>query len=623
MAENTDTEQKLVDTAKDWYQAAVDFEGARKWRKNAAKARKFYDGTGQWTESVKRLLESQGKPALTINRILPVINVIWGQQVENRRELRLYARRRGTKAIADLGSALIKHAMETCNGYEAMSDCYRDGLITGKGWATIDRVFNKDPISGEIDVTAPDPLHLFEDPRNTDYDVNEGEYLFRERFITKAKLKAYYPKKYKDAVDASNNDWSDDWDAEVASDDDSQTIRDFTRVLNDYAGGGVAAGEGTLEGFVLRECWYRKYERITVAMAMQGDRMLTARARTREDKDKLKQLQARYRGQIEVRETVIPVLHLQVMIGDLLLKHEEDPLNGMNIFPYTRYAPYWMHGKAFGVVDNLIGPQEEHNKARSQALNLLNQTGNNIWKGGTASPEARRAIQEYGSTPGAYFDVNDYGGDLKREDPHPISQGHMVFAEQSSTDIREISGANPDVTGTNPNQSESGRARLVRIKAGMTTLAPLLSNLQRSQGLFGNAMWEYLRNNDVYTPEEIGAVVDEDVISEIGGLRGAVEAMNRWDVGSYGVKTEMSATNRTFRDAQLEDVREISGFLREVGLQVTPEVANELLQNVVRLSDFPGRDKVVNMLKQAPVALVPPEGAAPKRPAVEAAGGVG
>jgi hypothetical protein len=53
----------------------------------------------------------------------------------------------GTKAIAELGSALIKHGMESCNGYDAASDCFRDGVITGKGWITVDQVYDRDPIN--------------------------------------------------------------------------------------------------------------------------------------------------------------------------------------------------------------------------------------------------------------------------------------------------------------------------------------------------------------------------------------------------------------------------------------------------------------------------------------------
>ena len=61
---------------------------------------------------------------------------------------------------------------------------------------------------------------MYEDPRCTDYNINAGEFVFRERFITKARLKAYYPKKYKDALGAAKSDWSAP--ASVKSDDSAE-----------------------------------------------------------------------------------------------------------------------------------------------------------------------------------------------------------------------------------------------------------------------------------------------------------------------------------------------------------------------------------------------------------------
>ena len=97
------TDAELTTMLKDWYLAAASPVGGGKWRERARKAMQFYDGSGQWEDGVTATLRAEGKPALTINRILPVINVIWGQQQKNRTEISLEARKRGTKAIAELG----------------------------------------------------------------------------------------------------------------------------------------------------------------------------------------------------------------------------------------------------------------------------------------------------------------------------------------------------------------------------------------------------------------------------------------------------------------------------------------------------------------------------------------
>lgn len=625
MARTKASEAKLIDMARQWYSGTLGNDRVANWRERASTALGFYDGTGQWEPAVARLLESQGRPALTINRILPVVNVIWGTQLKNRREIHLYPRKRATKAVAELGSALIKHTMDCCNGYDAVSDCYRDGIITGKGWVTLDRVFDQDPIQGDVQISAPNPLLIFEDPRNKHYDADRCEFIFRERFVTKTELKAHYPRKAKDALDAMTNDWSQRW-VRSAGGEEVGYMAQIANWLDKNAGGDGWQGSGEkLPGVCVRECWYRTFEAVSIASVLAGQEFVTTRLETNEDYEKLASFQkAHPEHDIQTKTTVIPILHLQVMVGDLLLKHEDDPLNGMTSFPYVRFSPYWLHGHAFGVVDNLEGPQEEHNKMRSQVLHMLNTASNPAWKANKANPHGRTMIEQFGSTPGVLLDLNDFGGLLERIDPSPLSVGHFTLGERSQNDIREISGANPDITGTQTEQSESGRARLIRQEAGLTTLAPLVANMQRTEATFGTALWEFIRHNDVYSPEEIEAVIDEDILEKVGGMEGAIEAMNRWDTGSYGVKTAAAPITATYRDAQLEQVREVTALVASLGLQLPPEVAAELVREVLDLATFPGSDKIAEMIKAAGPALqmIPPAGAPRPRPAPAMAGAV-
>jgi len=594
----------LVDMARDWYLGAADHDATTEWRQRANKALRFYEGSGQWESATRELLKSQGKPALTINRILPVVNVIWGQQLKNRSEIRLYPRKRATKAVAELGSALIKHAMSCCEGYDAVSDAYRDGVITGKGWLTVDRVFDHDPISGDVVVQAPNPLLIYEDPRNTAYHIDGGEFVFRERFVTKTQLEAHYPKQAKAALDAMEDDWSKVWAGQAGEGDGYLAA---VAKLLDTEGDDV--GEG-LPGVVVRECWYRTFESVSTASARINGRLVSTRLEDEAQEARLEQFVAEHPGhEIDRARVVVPVLHLLVMVGDVLLKTEDDPLNGMTTFPYIRFSPYWLHGHPFGVVDNLEGPQEEHNKLRSQTLHLLNTAGNPAWKAKRATPHGRHLIDQYGSTPGVLLELDDFGGILERIDPASLSAGHFALAERAQEDIREISGANPDITGTQPEQSESGRARLIRQEAGQTTLGPIVANLRRTEAAFGDMLWEFMRHNDVYSPEEIEAVIDEDTLAAIGGVQGAVAAMNSWDTGTYGVKTAAAPSSTTWRDVQLTEVRDLATFVTAMGLQLPPDVANALLAEVLELSSFPGSAKVADMLKARPAGPAASPGA--------------
>ena len=604
---NNDTETKLVEKLKEWYLAAADTSTNREWRQRAAKCLRFYNGSGQWDESVKMLLESQQRPALTINRILPTVNVVWGNLIQNRTELRLQALRRGTKEIANLGSALLKHAMDCCQGYDAGSDAFRDGLITGKGWTTADHIFDRDPLTGELVVEAPNPLFVYEDPRNTDYDINKGEFVFRERFWTANKLKAYFPTKYKEAIAASGADWF-----QPIGDETGNSLAGLLAFLNDMRGGASSlGGDGEMAGVVVREAWWKEYKSVRMVMLNLPDgRSISTSIRSGKDQDDLHSFMAQ-RPEVGVdmaqQAVVVCTLNVSVMVGDLLLRRESNPLNGCKAFPYTRFSPYWLHGDSFGVVDNLIGPQEELNKSRSNLLHDANLSGNPAWIADNVTPKGEATIRQFGSSPGVLLNKKDFGGNIERVAPGGLSPAHRELSAQNAADIQEISGANPNLTGTPTERVESGRARLIQQEAGLKVLAPVLGNFFRSQSIMGDMLWDFIRHNGIYSPEEIQAIVDPDIIDALGGMTGVVEAMNRWDTGAYAVKAVPSKTTSTWRDVQLDEVKQLAEMIGSLGLAMPPDVANSLLIEVLELSSFPGSSKIAERLKAQPAMPAMPE----------------
>jgi len=593
----TETENKLVSKLREWYAAAIEPSAQKGWRERAAKALRFYDGTGQWNESVKIMLESQGKPALTINRILSTVNAVWGHLIQSPTELRLNALKRGTKEIANLGSALIKHGMNSCQGDDASSDCFRDGTITGKGWVAIDQSRERDPVTGELLVEVVNPLFVFEDPRNTSYSADAGEYIFRERFWTKNKLKAYFPNKYKEAMEARSTDW-----AEYVPDDENG-YASLLRFLN--GGNTVIGSDGEMAGAVMRECWWKEFESVEMATVSRNGQTITARVRGAADRAALASLsETMPDATVEKSRTVICTLHFAVLVGDLLIKHAPNHLNGMNQFPLQRFSPFWLHGNPFGLVDNLISPQEEYNKERSNMLHDANITGNPAWRVGSSTPQSEAELSEYGSTPGMVLSEAKYGGKVERIEADGLSPAHAQLSEQTAADIQEISGVNPNLLGTPTDRIESGRARLIQQEAGLKVLAPITSRFYRSQADLGDKIWDFIRHNEIYSLEEIQAVVEQDIIDALGGLAGVEAVMQQWDTGMYAVKAAPSKTTSTWTDVQVEDTKAFAQTFAQVGLQMPPLVANEVIVSLAELMNFPSSKKIADMLRQQPAMPV-------------------
>ena len=70
----------------------------------AEKCDSFFLGK-QWDEKVKKQLDRQRRPALTINKILATIGTLMGDQIQNRTEIAFRAKRPGFDPVA---AALIK-----------------------------------------------------------------------------------------------------------------------------------------------------------------------------------------------------------------------------------------------------------------------------------------------------------------------------------------------------------------------------------------------------------------------------------------------------------------------------------------------------------------------------------
>ena len=66
---------------REWFREAVD--AANDWRQEAQEDYDFVAGK-QWSEADKQQLAESGRPAITINRIKPLINVLSGYQRLNR-----------------------------------------------------------------------------------------------------------------------------------------------------------------------------------------------------------------------------------------------------------------------------------------------------------------------------------------------------------------------------------------------------------------------------------------------------------------------------------------------------------------------------------------------------------
>ena len=92
----------------------------------------FYTGD-QWSTADIAKLDSEKRPHLTINMILPIINLLSGIQRQGRQDITVVARKGGLKKLAAVFTEIMRHCLDVTDADYEIADCFLDGVIGNKG----------------------------------------------------------------------------------------------------------------------------------------------------------------------------------------------------------------------------------------------------------------------------------------------------------------------------------------------------------------------------------------------------------------------------------------------------------------------------------------------------------
>lgn len=582
MAKTTDNE--IVKTLIEFHQKGTHDNSS--WRKRARTAMAFYLGNS-WDSDDVSLLDSEGRPHLSINLILSVVNLLSGIQRQNRQDIKVYARHGGTELVAQVLTALAKHTFDCCNGDWEVASWFLDGIITGKGWIDLDIDYQYDPLQGDLVLAKTGCFDVVEDREGDEYDLNRScKYIIKTQWQDKEKLKLQWPKHKTDFEDGGLDlppESADVWAAETDS----------------YQAANVGEPSMTERKFRwrVRKCYWKEWKKREflintttglVQSVAQGKEELAARFANRPDA-----------GWV-LRERVTPVLRRTMTVGHVVLEDIEDPYDGMMMYPLIRFCPYFVDDNIMGTVDNLIDPQQELNKRRSQALHHLNQSANSGWVGDSDAMTASQweELSEFGSKPGGIIKKRP-GSQLERISPAPVSDGHLTFAEMGKQDIKDISAVNADLTGGKPERQESGRAMLLRQRQGLAANEIVFDNFELSYQILSQTVIDFIRAgrsdgsrmSALYSDAEILAVIQKDK------LEVAIEQLGSLKVGRYGIKISQNPSNPTLQWANYEMLRN----LLKDGLPIDPKF-------ILQASAADNKDEIIADIaaKQQAAGMIPP-----------------
>ena len=183
-------EMEIASTQYDRYVRARD-NGHLEYINMAKKCDAFYQGE-QWDLSDVSMLDSEGRPALTINTILPTINTVLGEQSTRRADIQFKPRRGGDEEVAHTLNKLYMQIADNNKLDWVEQQVFSDGLIMdGRGYFDVRMDFS-DHVEGEIRITAKDPLDILLDPDAKDYDPKTWNEIFETKWMTLDDIEEMY-----------------------------------------------------------------------------------------------------------------------------------------------------------------------------------------------------------------------------------------------------------------------------------------------------------------------------------------------------------------------------------------------------------------------------------------------
>ena len=128
----------------------------------AKKCDAYYRGE-QWDDFDMQMLDDQGRPALTINTILPTINAVLAEQSSKKADIQFKPRGGGEQNVADVLTQVYAYIADNNKLDWVEQQVFSDGLIQDRGYFDV-RVDFEEHVQGEIKIEAKDPLDILIDP---------------------------------------------------------------------------------------------------------------------------------------------------------------------------------------------------------------------------------------------------------------------------------------------------------------------------------------------------------------------------------------------------------------------------------------------------------------------------
>lgn len=597
--------KELLNKLKTWLQHERDVQAPN--RVEMAIDHDFYDGL-QWTREERQIMEDRGQVPMVYNNVKVAIDWLLGTEKRNRVDWRVLPREQSDHEMAVVKTKVLKYVSDVNRVPYSRSAAFAESAICGLSWL-------EDNLSD--DATGDILYSGWESSRNVLHDSNarrpdnkDGRYLFRWRVWDLDVAQAMFPNRKGQLAKAAASA------AQIAADLDRETWY-LGESLSDTSITGASGRSYTTDTTVgnqrrlrvrVYECWYKVPETVELLRGgpFHGEKF-----------------DPTHEGMVNSVETgyATPVpsvamrMHCAYFTEDDMLEFGSSPFRH-NDFPLT---PLWCFrrgrdGAPYGYVRNMRDPQVGVNKRMAKTLFLLS-VNQLITEQSAFDTEGEYTLQDAidnAANPQGVFVLKDGSKKFEIRRDYAEMQAQTAQVELDLRFMQAGSGITDELMGRRTN-AVSGEAIKARQDQGSASSSGIFDGARLAISLSGQ---KQLSNSEQFytTPKVIRLTEWQPTHAEGQDQQAAQQKGLEWvqintpeqqPDGSIRFINDMTASMADFivdeqdfrasmRQAMFDSLREMVG---EIG-KANPRFAISMLDMVVDLADFPGKEAMVAKLRQ-------------------------
>ena len=159
----------------------------------------------QLTDEEKTALEDQGMPTFTINRILPVVEMLNFYATANNPRWQAVGVEGSDSNVASALSDLSDYIWGASDGTTLYSNAINDSITKGIGYLLISVDKDMDNGMGEVIIQQPEPFDIYVDPKSRDMLFRDAAFIMIRKVLPKNHLIKLFPD-YKRKVNQASSD---------------------------------------------------------------------------------------------------------------------------------------------------------------------------------------------------------------------------------------------------------------------------------------------------------------------------------------------------------------------------------------------------------------------------------